>query len=124
MPLRNSLLLACLCLITACFPATPIKPGDANAGRILFEQGTLDIQPCAACHSIDGNNDLLGPTLKGIATTAATRISGQNTDDYLITSMKTPNAFLVSGYDTDLMPALKATDEQYGDLLAYMLTLK
>jgi mono/diheme cytochrome c family protein len=128
MQLRNGLLLACLCLISACSTptptSTPITPGDANGGRILFEQGTLEIQACATCHSIDGNTDLLGPTLKGIATTAASRVSGQSADDYLIASMRTPNAYLVSGYAADLMPALKATDQQYGDVLAYLLTLK
>jgi mono/diheme cytochrome c family protein len=119
-------------LITACAPpaaptATPaptIQLGDAEAGRVIFEQGTLDIQPCSACHSTDGSTDLLGPTLQGIATTAATRVVNQPADVYLFTSMKAPNDFLVPGYAPDLMPAVKATDAQYGDLLAYLLTLK
>ena len=130
MHLRNVLCLLCLCLFAACSPsaptptATPLSPGDADAGRVLFEQGTLAIQACATCHSLDGSTDLLGPTLKGIAPAAATRVAGQSTNDYLLASMQTPNAFLVSGYAADLMPVPKATDQQYSDLLAYLLTLK
>lgn len=127
---RNVVWLLCLWLFAACAApvptpaATPITPGDAAAGRQLFEQGTLAIQACATCHSTDGSAELLGPTLKGIATTAATRVAGQSADDYLLASMQTPNAFLVAGYAADLMPVPKASDQQYSDLLAYLLTLK
>lgn len=99
-------------------------PGDADAGRALFEQGTLTIQACATCHSIDGSTDLLGPTLKGIATIAASRVAGQPAEQYLVTSIKMPNAFLVPNYPADLMPVPEATEQQYSDLLAYLLTLK
>ena len=118
---RNVLWLVCLGLFAACAAPTPaptsvpITPGDAESGRVLFEQGTLAIQACATCHSLDGSTDLLGPTLLHIATTAVTRVAGQSADAYLIASMQTPNAFLVSGYAADLMPVPKATEQQYSD---------
>lgn len=120
--------------LTACNPPpsatpTPVAPpilptvGDVEAGRALFAQGTRDIQPCSACHSLDGSK-LLGPSLQGIATAAGTRVAGQDAEIYLLLSMTNPGDHLTPGYAAGLMPAVQATPQQYRDLLTYLLTLR
>lgn len=133
---RHRLIFALLTLLTftACSPTSPATPtavllptlpaaGDAEVGRNLFAQGTRDIQPCSACHSLDGSK-LLGPSLQGIASVAGTRVAGQDAETYLLTSMINPADHLIAGYAAGVMPALQATPQQYRDLITYMLTLR
>jgi mono/diheme cytochrome c family protein len=107
----------------------PVLPatGDPEAGRRLFAQGTLKIQPCSACHAVDDSGsaaDMLGPSLKGIGSAAGTRVAGQDADTYLLNAMVNPNAHLVAGFAPDIMIAVEATPQQYKDVIAYLLTLK
>ena len=39
--------------------ASHVRGADVEKGKVVFEQ-------CAACHSLDGNGDYDGPSLKGI----------------------------------------------------------
>ena len=112
--------------------AQTLPEGDAENGRTLAE-GPLG---CAACHTLS----TVGPawagdaTTPGVGTRAAARIDegGYNgaattADAYLLESIVDPNAYLVSGFAANLMPADfggRLTPQDAADLIAYMLTFK
>lgn len=87
---------------------------DASAGSTLFQQ------KCAACHTI-GQGKRVGPDLKGI-----TKL---RSEAWLKTWLKDPSAMIASG-DPDAkkisgeypmtMPNLGLSDQQIGDLIAYL----
>jgi cytochrome c oxidase subunit 2 len=81
---------------------------------------------CAACHSINGDSGI-GPTWLGLAGSQV-KIAGDGTvvadDAYLHESIKAPQAKIVQGFETQLMPNFGLTDEQINDIVAYIKTLK
>ena len=72
--------------------------------------------------------------MPGIASRAATRVEGQNAQDYLLFSILEPNVFLVPDTDSNVYSASGVslmfqqygdylTEEEVNDLIAYLLTL-
>ncbi len=103
-------------------PASALK-GDPSKGPALLVSKT-----CGTCHMVKGVKGAagnIGPALDGIATTAATRVAGLDAEAYLHQSIEQPQAFVVPKYQP-VMPALRTTlsDQEYADLIAYLLTLK
>ncbi|MBI3466169.1 MAG: c-type cytochrome [Planctomycetes bacterium] len=75
----------------AFFPLTTDRV-DVELGASLFQKR------CAACHSISaGGSAGLGPTLHGIATAAATRVEGQDAEEYIVRSIIDPAGFRAPG---------------------------
>ncbi len=104
-------------------PAAVNLVGDPAKGPALIASKT-----CGTCHtikSIPTAKGTIGPTLDGIASTAATRVSGLDAEAYLRQSIEQPQAFVVPKFQP-MMPALRTTlsDQEYADLIAYLLTLK
>ncbi|OQA45197.1 MAG: Cytochrome c2 precursor [Chloroflexi bacterium ADurb.Bin325] len=99
--------------------------GNASAGETLFKQALVGQNPgCATCHSVDGSQ-LVGPSLKGVAERAASRVQGESAAEYLHQSLVEPNAYVVEGFSEGIMPSYKGLSEaQLNDLVAYLLTLK
>jgi hypothetical protein len=62
--------------------------------------------------------------MQGIASRAGSRVPGQDAETYLLTSMIAPNTFLVDGFAPDVMEPVKATPQQFRDLITYLMTLK
>lgn len=90
-----------------------------QAGRQIFASG------CASCHAISGDTRIVGPSLDGIATTAATRVAGLDAEAYIRQSILDPSAYINEGYQ-DIMPAalgLSLSPEQLDSLVAFLLTL-
>jgi cytochrome c oxidase subunit 2 len=87
------------------------------------------VNGCLACHSVDGNR-LVGPTWKGLAGSQVTLADGTTIpadDAYIITSIKEPNAQVVSGYPPNVMPSTYATslsDDEINDIVAFIKSLK
>ncbi len=77
---------------------------------------------CSACHSIDSDDTIVGPSLVGIAARAATRTS-LSADEYLRQSINQPDAFLADGF-ANLMVVQKFKPDQVDDLVAYLYTLE
>jgi cytochrome c oxidase subunit 2 len=81
---------------------------------------------CSACHSIDGSASQ-GPTWLGLYGSLVSLAGGATVtadDAFIKESILQPQATIVSGFETVLMPAYQFTDEQIADIIAYMQTLR
>lgn len=81
---------------------------------------------CIACHSLDGSAGQ-GPTWKGLYGSQVTLSNGSTVtadDAFMAESILEPQAKIVAGYETVLMPAYEFTEEQIADIIAYLQTLK
>ncbi len=104
------------------FSALPA--GDAAAGEQIFNTGTAPA--CTTCHSLQPNQVVVGPSLAGAGTRAATRREGYSAEAYLFEAVKHPGAFIAPGFP-NAMPATIAdtlSDQQLADLLAFLLAEK
>lgn len=82
---------------------------------------------CTACHTLDGSASPLGPTWFGLAGSEVELADGTVVtadDDFLAESIRDPQAKIVAGFETQLMPAYGFSDEQIADLVAYIKTLR
>jgi cytochrome c2 len=115
----------------------PLPAGDAARGADLFAQkvkaGNNSNLPCKACHSLQPGQVLVGPSLAGVGTTAASREAGKSAEDYIRESIQNPNAFIVPdnpAYMSNGKSAMPAglgnslTDQDLADLIAYLASLK
>ncbi len=95
-------------------------------GKELFNQNPLGSNAgCVTCHSVEEGVQLVGPSLAGIATRGAERVSGMSAEDYIRQSITDPTAYTVEGFPEGLMPAYSdLTPEQIDALVAYLMTLK
>lgn len=99
--------------------------GDAAAGKVVFTDAATPA--CGGCHSLEPGVDLVGPSLAKVGADAGSRVSGQSAGAYLRESVVDPNAHVVEGFASNLMPATYGTqlsEQQIDDLVAYLLTLK
>jgi cytochrome c2 len=99
-----------------------LPKGDPQAGQTEFTAAG-----CAACHSLQPNVRIVGPSQVGIATRAATRKPGYSAELYIYESITRPNAYVVEGFPSDVMPkTFKDTlkPQQVADLIAFLMTLK
>lgn len=81
---------------------------------------------CAQCHALTPDTVVIGPSLAGIATRAASRVPEYDTQTYLETSILIPEDYLVEGF-ANTMPTnfgRELTSEEFAALVAYLLTLK
>jgi len=118
-----------LVLVTSCGgkAGDEEQGGTAQEGQKLFEQATLGNQAgCATCHSLESGVTIVGPSLAGIGSQAGERVNGLSAEEYLRQSILEPNAHMVEGFSANIMPnwSDKLTEEQVGNLVAFMLTLK
>lgn len=99
-------------------PATP-----EGRGQALFS----GIARCSACHALEPDTVIVGPSLHGIATIAATRVEGLSAQEYLEESILLPDSFKPPGFETQQMDTTLAktlTLEQMNDIVAFLLTLE
>ena len=97
----------------------PVITGDTPEER--GEQLFVSIG-CNACHSLDAETTIVGPSLVGIADRAGTRTS-LSAEDYMRESINDPGAFIVDGF-TNSMVVPKLPPDQVNDLIAYISTLE
>jgi nitric oxide reductase subunit C len=128
----------------AAIPGTNVgaaSPQAASSDPVAVGQALFGRSPpgCFACHSTAPGVNLVGPSLAGIAATAAARVKapeyhGKATDaaGYIRESIRDPNAFLVagptySGNGQSMMPpgfGQTLEPAQIDALVAYLMTLK
>jgi cytochrome c oxidase subunit 2 len=81
---------------------------------------------CLGCHTVDGGAGT-GPTwfnLYGEPVKLADGSTITADDAYIKESILEPQAKLVAGYESVLMPTFSFSDEQIADIIAYLKTLK
>jgi cytochrome c oxidase subunit 2 len=101
--------------------AALLAQGGPQAGQALVAQNG-----CGACHSLDGSK-LTGPTFRGLFGSTVTLSDGSTVpadDAYLTESIKDPNAKIVKGFPSGIMPQFNLTDAQIKSIVAYLETLK
>ena len=83
---------------------------------------------CIACHTIDGNA-LVGPTYKGLYGKIESVVTNGETrqitvdDEYIIRSIREPNADVVEGFQP-LMPPQDLSETELAAMIAYIKSLK
>jgi len=100
-----------------------LPAGDATNGKVLFDV----TYGCAACHSLEADKVIVGPSLAGIGNTATTRKSGYDATMYLHESIVLPNEFMVEGFASGLMPANfgdRLSAQDLADIIAFLLEQK
>ncbi len=89
-------------------------------------QALVAANGCAACHSINGSAGI-GPSWLGLYGSQVKLSDGRTVtanDAYIFESIKSPQAKIVAGFTTQLMPTFPFTDSQLNDIVAYIKTLK
>jgi cytochrome c len=75
---------------------------------------------------VQPGQNLVGPSLGGIANVAGQMVSGQSAEEYLHESIVSPDAYVVEGFQSGIMPSNYGTqlsEQQINDLVAYLMTL-
>ncbi|RME99362.1 MAG: hypothetical protein D6768_15205 [Chloroflexi bacterium] len=127
------IVLSLAALLSACgaeaAAVNPLDIGNPERGREIFETGGGLITPstkqgCTGCHSLDGSDRNSGPSLQGIARRAGERMPELSAVEYLHQSIVDPGAYLVDGYEDEMMKGLKVflKEEDINDLIAFLLT--
>ena len=96
-----------------------LPPGKAAAGRADFTS-----VGCAACHSLEKDVRIVGPSLVGVAARAASRKPGYSAPLYLYESITRPGAYVVAGFPNGLMPPdfkSRLRPQDLADLIAFLL---
>lgn len=89
-------------------------------------QALVAANGCAACHSVNGAAGI-GPTWLGVFGRQERLTDGSSVtvdEVYIHESIKAPQAKIVAGFETQLMPTYGFTDEQIADIIAYIKTLR
>jgi cytochrome c2 len=111
-------------VLSACSTPAPVNTQQIEEGRQLFTNGTDAAPACTLCHTLDGTT-LVGPSLQGVATRAATRVQGQSAENYIRASILTPTAYKVAGFETGTMAPnyeISYTTEEVDAIVAFLLT--
>lgn len=101
-----------------------LMPGDVANGESLTVPHN-----CVGCHQLDLSLADVAPTWGNLADTAvgrAQQVGSAGPADYLYTSIVSPNAFVVEGFTSDIMPNtyVELSEQDLADLLSYLLTLR
>lgn len=96
-----------------------LEQADPSTGE------TLSVSTgCTACHSMDPEQQLTGPTWHNVSDHALSRPTGESPALYLYHSIVDPNAYVVDGYPPGIMPQNYPdilTQEEIADIVAYLL---
>jgi len=107
--------------VTVDKPPAPMSADPVARGRAVFKSAG-----CVACHTLPdaGSVGVVGPELTHIANHAATRIDCYSAQDYIHESILTPNAYVVEGFQENLMPQTfgdTLSEGELNDLITYLL---
>jgi ferredoxin/mono/diheme cytochrome c family protein len=102
-------------------------PDDVVQGERIFSATAIGGGAgCVICHSIEPGDGGVGPSLYGVAVTAATRVPGLSAEEYLRQSIVEPDAYVVDGYPAGQMLPIyeeRLSPQEIDALVAYLMTL-
>ncbi|HXF63012.1 MAG TPA: cytochrome c [Caldilineaceae bacterium] len=109
--------------------AAPAAGEEAAAEGPRPPQQIFQELGCMGCHNInepqtDSSRGPIGPNLGNLNENAPNRVPGQDAVTYVHTSIAEPNAFVVPGYQPNLMPqglTDRMTPEELDALIAWLL---
>jgi cytochrome c oxidase subunit 2 len=83
-------------------------------------------QACGSCHTLSDANaiGIVGPSLEEIGTIAGERVPGLDSQNYITQSILEPDAYVLEGYTSNLMPnnyGERLTAEELQALVEYLL---
>ncbi len=101
--------------------ASDVPTDPVAAGHYWFSRPPAN---CATCHSLEPGVVIVGPSLAGVATRAASRVAGMSAEQYLRTSILDPGAFVVPGFPDAMARNFGQVlnDEQINAIIAFLLT--
>lgn len=105
-----------------------VTESRAERGEALYFETTIGVNSgCRVCHSLRPGEVIVGPSFDGVGSRAATRVPGLTAEEYLHHSIVDSNVYIVDGFAPGVMLQNYEellTEEQIGDLVAFLLTLK
>lgn len=106
-------------------PVVP-KPlaGNAAVGQDLFQSR---VTGCSVCHSVRQGENLVGPSLYGVADRAGSTLEGIDAETYLWQSILLPDEYVVEGYPAGQMLPIyrdRLSPEELDAVIDYLLTLR
>ena len=120
---RISLVVAMMLLVAACGGSSGDDP--ELLGSELFDSIVVGGKAgCGSCHSVEPGDGGIGPSLAGISSVAAGRVPGLSASDYLRQSITAPDAHVVEGFNSGVMPkGWDLSETQIDSLVEYLLDL-
>jgi mono/diheme cytochrome c family protein len=107
---------------------TPTPAPEEQADPVARGQQVYSNSGCAGCHTIEGlSTGIVGSNLTQIGEVAATRKEGYSAEDYIRESITNPNAYVVEGYQSGIMPqnySQQLSQQELDDLVAFLLAQK
>lgn len=100
---------------------------DIIFGEAYYRNGANGAPSCVSCHALDEDIATFGPILRNMVDVAQVRAPDMNPIDYIREAIVDPNAYVVSGYDANVMYGTYGqdlTDEQINQIIAFILTLE
>jgi cytochrome c oxidase subunit 2 len=99
-----------------------VGDNSGAAGSSLDGPAIFQTRGCVGCHSIKGVSvsASIGPNLTRVGERAGDRIEGLGPRDYVVQSIRSPQAFIVSGYGT-IMPTFQLSDDELDVLVDFLL---
>ena len=107
--------------MSAFFVACTSTDTSSEAGQNLAV-----LKGCTSCHSVD-NTTKIAPSWQGlygseIELNDSSLVTAD--DEYLIESIKDPNAKIVKGFTRGSMPSISLTDDEINAIVAYIKSVK
>lgn len=112
-------------VLAACSAAPTAQPTPTLTSQQQQGQSVFNLR-CAQCHATVPDTVVIGPSLHGIANTAATRVEGYDAEAYIERSILQPDFYIVEGF-INTMPTnfgKELTSEELNALVAYLMTMK
>lgn len=113
-------------LLTACASGANVPSGTPTLDPVQQTGRDVFNLRCAQCHALTPDTIVIGPSLAGVATRAATRIDGYTAEEYIEDSILHPKHYIVEGF-TDTMPTnfgKDLTNDELKGVVAFLMTLK
>jgi nitric oxide reductase subunit C len=104
--------------------AAPLTFADLPAGNADAGLAVFNTEGCTACHSLEPDKKIVGPSLAGVSARAATRKPGLTAEEYLFESILSPTAYTVEGFSRGTMPStfrMQLSDQELADVIALLM---